>query len=740
MTSATGPYFIRFHEDPIAMLRSALLTSLVVLLIPVGGQAAKVKVWHHHSAGHYEKAKFKDTVVSSEGALRLSRQLKPFAGLDATHVWDVVEDKQGSLYVATGDAGKIYKVSPEGRVSLACRCEDSQVLSLALGADGSVYAGTGPTGQLVRIYPTGRARIIARNLGSYVWSLAIDARGQTIYAGTGPKGRIYQVTPEGKSRVFFKSKQEHVLCLALGTAGRAYAGTDKGGLVYRIDAKGKGFVLYQAAQAEVRSLLVTSKGIYAGTSSPTRKHGGGRSGILAGGGSLGSAPRITATSLSSNNTGKKTKVEKAKPAAFIPSSSASSESSKGSSSSALPPPGSGENSLYHIRADGTVREIFREKAMLLSLLRQNGRIYIGTGMDGQLFEVDEDSKERSEVARLDHGQIHKLFRRRDGSIIVATGDPGKLYVLKDQYAVKGTVISEVLDAKIISKWGSLRWKADTPRVTAVSVAVRTGNVADPDDTWSDWSEEQTDPQQAAVTAPTARFLQYRVTLSTDNSTSSPALNSLVIRYMTTNQAPEVNSIEVPDLDAENQDNPKKIKIKWTATDPNEDDLTFDLYVRKDGWKNWVRLEERYTKKDYEWDTTTAPSGTYRFKVVASDRKDNPAADALTGERVSAPFAVAHTPPTVTIKVAGMDGDRVVVQATAVDPLVRLTSASFAVNGKKWTHVFPTDGLFDSKTENFRFKTEALKPGTYVLVLRVRDAAGNTGSADVVFTVQARGQR
>ena len=124
-------------------------------------------------------------------------------------------------------------------------------------------------------------------------------------------------------------------------------------------------------------------------------------------------------------------------------------------------------------------------------------------------------------------------------------------------------------------------------------------------------------------------------------------------------------------------------------------------------------------------------------MVASDRKDNPDEEALTGERISEPFVVSHTPPTVTVKVAGIDGDQAVIEATATDPLVRLTSASFAVNGKKWINVFPTDGLFDSKTETFQFKTEALKPGTYVLVLKVKDAAGNTGSGDVVFTVQAR---
>jgi hypothetical protein len=358
-------------------------------------------------------------------------------------------------------------------------------------------------------------------------------------------------------------------------------------------------------------------------------------------------------------------------------------------------------------------------------------------MEGQLFEVDEATKERSEIARLDHGQIHCLCRRRDGSIVLGAGDPGKLYVLQDRYATHGTVLSEVLDAKLLSKWGSLRWKADTPVGTRVTVSVRSGNVAEPDETWSDWSTEQTDPQQAVLAAPAARFLQYRVTLTTDNPFLTPVVQDLALRYMTANQAPEVTDVEVPNLDAVNLENPKKLKFRWTATDANEDELTYSLFVRKDGWKNWVQLEEALEKREYEWDTTTTPSGTYQFRVVASDRKDNPAEEALTGERTSGPFVVAHSPPTVTVRVTGIEGEQAVVEATAADPLARLTAASFSVNGRKWVNVFPADGLFDCKTETFRFQTEALKPGTYVLVLRVRDAAGNIGAGDVVFTVQAR---
>ena len=41
-------------------------------------------------------------------------------------------------------------------------------------------------------------------------------------------------------------------------------------------------------------------------------------------------------------------------------------------------------------------------------------------------------------------------------------------------------------------------------------------------------------------------------------------------------------------------------------------------------------------------------------------------------------------------VVGIEGDQAVVEATASDSLVRLTAASFSVNGKKWVNVFPTD--------------------------------------------------
>src|SRR4051794_5677336 len=95
----------------------AIVTSLAVL--SPSADAARVKTWHHHRPADQERAERKGVVQTDAGALKLSRRLKPLAKLDCSHVWSAVEDGGGNVYAATGDEGKVYKVTPAGKVSVA---------------------------------------------------------------------------------------------------------------------------------------------------------------------------------------------------------------------------------------------------------------------------------------------------------------------------------------------------------------------------------------------------------------------------------------------------------------------------------------------------------------------------------------------------------------------------------------------------------------------------------------------
>jgi outer membrane protein assembly factor BamB len=456
----------------------------------VSAFASKLKTWQVQTAAAYADGRFENTVVSNQGAIRLAHLLKPLAlpKVDATHVWDIVEDAAGNLILATGGDGKLLRLAPSGQIATLHETKVGPVLSLAQAPDGTVFAGTGPDGRILQMSPRGEVKTFCETGENYIWSLVYQAESRSLFAATGPKGRILRISPEGKSEVFFDTKQEHVLCLAGNGDGMLYAGTDKRGLIYRIDPRGKGFVLFETPQKEVRSLLVTPEAVYAGTSAPTRKRGSSPSNGPPG-------PAVSVLNLPKPNA-----MSTAKPVAETPSvvREASKDNDRSVAASAPSSAGSGENSVYRISPEGAVREVFREKALMLTLLKVDGKLLVGTGMDGRLFEVDEVTRDFTEIARPDVGQILRLMRRADGSVVVGTGDAGHLLVVQQSLAPKGTAISEVFDAKLISKWGAFTWRADVPKGSALSFATRGGNTSEPDATWSDWSAESFDSCQGNV--------------------------------------------------------------------------------------------------------------------------------------------------------------------------------------------------------------------------------------------------
>ena len=161
----------------------------------------------------------------------------------------------------------------------------------------------------------------------------------------------------------------------------------------------------------------------------------------------------------------------------------------------------------------------------------------------------ERGEETSPAAKLDNGQILSLLSEPGGGILIGTGDPGSVLRLSSQFATEGHLVSEVHDTKLVSRFGALSWRAAQPPGTSVTIQSRSGNVGEPDETWSAWSPGQTDSASARVASPPGRFVQYRVTLETSDSRRTPELRSVSLSYRTSNLAPEIRRLDVPDVSA-----------------------------------------------------------------------------------------------------------------------------------------------------------------------------------------------
>lgn len=708
------------------MTRRRLGTMVLGLLIlgSHSAKAAKVETWRQESASAFNKGKKERVVISDTGRVRLGQPLGPIGSLATARVWDVSRDAKGTLFAATGDEGKVYRLLRD-RWEVVFDAADSQALSIAAMPDGRVFVGTGPTGQVIDLTDPKRPASHPDPSVQYIWDLAADRAGN-LYAATGPTGQLWKRDVKGAWSLLLDSKHSHLLCVAVRSDGSVFAGSDGEGLIYRVAPDGRTSVVYDAPQSEIRSLLIAPDGsLYAGTAAESGGgSGSGRSSSLFGGPSLTLNPGGPVALEAST----------ARRADVPRPNEATVDRPNSPGGVAAPKPASpGENAVYRVGLDGVAREVFRSRVLVHALAWQGDRLLIGTGPEGQLFEVRDQGRESAPIARLDSGQILTMATDSDGSVFLGTGDPGSVVQLTPGHVPAGTLTSDVLDAKLVSRFGSVGWKADVPAGSSLAVQMRTGNVGEPDETWSPWSAEQTQPDAARASVPPGRFAQYRAIFRTDEPGKTPELRSLVIRYQTENLAPEITKLDVPDLTAaDGSAKQAKIAIKWDATDPNSDDLEYSLLVKKDGWPDWIRLGDRpITESKFEWDSTAVPAGTYRVKLTASDRPSNRPEDSLTRDRESEPFLVDHDAPIVTLS-RRADGSIVI---GLKDDATRLTKAAYALDGGDWNPVFPDDGLFDASRETITLRPADMKPGTHLLMVRATDAAGNLGTADLVFEVR-----
>jgi len=121
----------------------------------------------------------------------------PYFDPGSKYIWDIVLDHAGTLYVATGDHGEIYKVSANGQHSLFFKSDEVHIRVLALDPKGNLIAGSDGSGLVYRIAPNGEAFVLYSAPKKEITALAIDGAGNIYAAAAGEKRPGATMPPMG---------------------------------------------------------------------------------------------------------------------------------------------------------------------------------------------------------------------------------------------------------------------------------------------------------------------------------------------------------------------------------------------------------------------------------------------------------------------------------------------------------------------------------------------------------------
>ena len=182
------------------------------------------------------------------------------------------------------------------------------------------------------------------------------------------------------------------------------------------------------------------------------------------------------------------------------------------------------------------------------ILLRDGSLLVGTGDKGRIYSITDAHHWKLLQQTSDGSQVAALLPGSGTSkqYFAATSHPAKLYRLDFSLAESGTYTSKALDAKQPSQWGRLHPDGSVPDGTKLEFSTRSGNTAKPEKTWSDWSDSKPLSSEINVTSPTARSFQYRVQFKRDAASPSATaqLRRVKFYYQNENAAPVIARIKV----------------------------------------------------------------------------------------------------------------------------------------------------------------------------------------------------
>jgi len=699
--------------------------------------AATVRIWKCETAADFSAGEARGVSVSADGSLKPGRPLEKIEGVSEPVLFTAASGRSGEIYVGTGDAGKILRVAPSGKVDTYATLEEKEVTALRPGPDGALYAGASPGGKIYRI-EKGKPALYYETKAQYVWALAFD--GPVLYVGTGLPGEIHRVTSPGHGERVHVTSDAHVRALFRDANGRIWAGTSGSGLVLRIEKSGRVATVYDSGKPEVTAIAADREGrVWAAVGTAELSSSGGEAVSVPIASASGSTKPSKPGSPGDDD-------EKGRPEVTVSVSTPRVAPPRGG-------PRGGYSSEVVLFEDGEPpRAVWTSgDEVVFDIERDEGGagVVAATGPKGKLYAIAPDSS--SLLRTFDEKQL--TFLIGEG---VGTNGSSALYRRRSG-AVAGEYVSAVKDTGRTSRFGAFRWEGEAPRGAKLEWAFRSGESGTPDSTWSPWSAFASGDRSLKIDAPDGRFLQWRMRMSGEpdgglrvrrteaayrNVNAVPVIESFTaldpweILARSGSSGSNVLEASAPDErgiftsleESKSEGSTRKLYRKgyrtltWKASDPDGDPLSYELEFRPLDGKKWIPLKKDLRDTFYSFDSTSLPDGDYAFRVTASDAETNPG-EAKTSSRESSPVRIDNTPPVIR-PLSTAPGS---FEFEAIDAASPLMEAEYSIDARKWTRVEPKDGLSDSPREVYTVHLPSDARGGYLLI-RVTDAARNVAVA------------
>lgn len=499
-------------------VRALAGAALVAGLVPSTLSAVQSESVTHQTFADFSEGELKNVSLHRDGRMTLAPGVSEVGRLIETVIWSVAAAPDGTIFIGAGNEGMIYRLGLDGKTEELFSTDEVLTRAMAVDGEGRLYVGTSPNGKVYRYTGDGEAEVVFDPRETYIWSLLFNPAGD-LFVGTGDEGRIYRVAAGAEA----------------GATGEIYFDGDES------------HISTLAWDGQDRLLAGTSPNGYV-----YRIEGPDEVSILFNSpdeeirqmlpGDEGEIYVSTFTSASAKEGQPSGWAAIAQAVAALASATESAETdaaskpttATGGNGSARP------STLYRLDADGFYEPFWGLFGVTIhSLLKlDDGSLLIGTGDEGRIFSLAGFQNWNLRQTLPTGSRVSALMQIPGTPHVVAfSSNPARIYRLDFGLSGTGEFVSKIFDGRQVSRWGRLYTETVGGEDEGLQTHVRSGNTEKADSTWTPWRAVNQEGLGSGATVP-GRYFQYRL------SFSEPEAEARRVRffYRHANAAPVIQSL------------------------------------------------------------------------------------------------------------------------------------------------------------------------------------------------------
>jgi len=681
------------------------LKALMMFLFALSASATKTDYLIFDRPEDFIDGKFQSAVLSSKGKIYSGKELKPIE-IDATALWSLLEMAEEQVLIGTGNRSKLFLYN-KGKIQEIFQDKDPDriaISELALGSLGEVYFSVIPKSAIYKMEKKNITKLAEPNL-PYIWTLLPLDKGELL-AGGGPRASIILIKKTGSFSKILELNAEQVMNIIPAGNNNYLATTARPAMVIKFQLDGSYQVLYSFTQEEVRAVKLLSD----------------QSLLIA----VNQGPAQPPTA--------------GEPEEEEPVQSQEAEEPPPQTQPRAP---AGRAVVYQFYPDRGLKQIFALKAGTIISLFGNEKtgFFLGTDDQGRVYQIFPDQEETLLSFDTGAGRVVSFAGTKQEIHWLGTAQPARLIKILPN-PQNSNFQSNTIDLHIPARFGNLTWKG----IGNVKFETRTGNTKDPDSSWSKWQEvkiKKPDPETGAIASPLGRFIQVKATWTQPNA----EIHQIKISFLPINQNHFITALDINIPPSQtratssqrgaspNQSPPSALKqaqVNWRVDNPDQDQLYFELFLRKEGDQNWTKIAsgEELSQNRYQFDASELEDAWFRIKLTASDSPNNPEPESFQTEKISYPFLIDTTKPELEFKIT-----KGIISGTAQDKTSPISSLEFALDEKEFQPLSALDGILDDKIENFELELKGIQKGIHQIKIRACDQANNCQIKSKEFNLQ-----